>query len=96
MSYHFSQGPSFLPTGKGSQLAKKNLSNIVAAKTIKVKSGLLILCEIFSVYWTLLISLCSRLPLNPSVVCFQAGIRGMDLRSIVDVQYVSAEIRALM
>ncbi|KAJ4934895.1 hypothetical protein JOQ06_007676, partial [Pogonophryne albipinna] len=30
------QGPSFLPTGKGSQLAKKNLSNIVAAKTIKV------------------------------------------------------------
>ncbi|KAK1899075.1 Nephrocystin-4, partial [Dissostichus eleginoides] len=30
------QGPSFLPTGKGSQLAKKNLSNIVAAKAIKV------------------------------------------------------------
>nr|XP_046253465.1 nephrocystin-4 [Scatophagus argus] len=30
------QGPSFLPTGKGSQVAKKNLSNIVAAKTIKV------------------------------------------------------------
>ncbi|TMS16244.1 Nephrocystin-4 [Larimichthys crocea] len=30
------QGPSFLPTGKGSQMAKKNLSNIVAAKTIKV------------------------------------------------------------
>ncbi|KAM7404388.1 hypothetical protein PAMP_011736 [Pampus punctatissimus] len=29
------QGPSFLPTGKGSQMAKKNLSNIVAAKTIK-------------------------------------------------------------
>ncbi|KAK5863241.1 hypothetical protein PBY51_000287 [Eleginops maclovinus] len=30
------QGPSFLPTVKGSQLAKKNLSNIVTAKTIKV------------------------------------------------------------
>ncbi|KAI3357106.1 hypothetical protein L3Q82_015577 [Scortum barcoo] len=30
------QGPSFLPTGKGSQVAKKNLSNIVVAKTIKV------------------------------------------------------------
>ncbi|XP_068454179.1 nephrocystin-4 isoform X2 [Clinocottus analis] len=30
------QGPSFQPTGKGSQAAKKNLSNIVAAKTIKV------------------------------------------------------------
>ncbi|XP_029292047.1 nephrocystin-4 isoform X2 [Cottoperca gobio] len=30
------QGPSFLPTGKGSQVAKKTLSNIVAAKTIKV------------------------------------------------------------
>ncbi|XP_030279502.1 nephrocystin-4 [Sparus aurata] len=30
------QGPSFLPTGKGSQVAKKNLSNIVAAKTVKV------------------------------------------------------------
>ncbi|XP_040008385.1 nephrocystin-4 isoform X2 [Xiphias gladius] len=30
------QGPSFLPAGKGSQVAKKNLSNIVAAKTIKV------------------------------------------------------------
>ncbi|XP_069383220.1 nephrocystin-4 isoform X3 [Paralichthys olivaceus] len=30
------QGPSFLPTGKGSQMAKKNQSNIVAAKTIKV------------------------------------------------------------
>ncbi|XP_058498816.1 nephrocystin-4 isoform X1 [Solea solea] len=30
------QGPSFFPTGKGSQMAKKNLSNIVAAKTIKV------------------------------------------------------------
>ncbi|XP_053173093.1 nephrocystin-4 [Scomber japonicus] len=30
------QGPSFLPSGKGSQMAKKNLSNIVAAKTIKV------------------------------------------------------------
>ncbi|XP_034065146.1 nephrocystin-4 isoform X2 [Gymnodraco acuticeps] len=30
------QGPRFLPTGKGYQLAKKNLSNIVAAKTIKV------------------------------------------------------------
>ncbi|XP_008278421.1 nephrocystin-4 [Stegastes partitus] len=30
------QGPSFLPTGKGSQVAKKNLSNIIAAKTVKV------------------------------------------------------------
>ncbi|XP_070825596.1 nephrocystin-4 [Chaetodon trifascialis] len=30
------QGPSFLPTGKGSQVAKKNLPNIVSAKTIKV------------------------------------------------------------
>ncbi|KAF0036771.1 hypothetical protein F2P81_012083 [Scophthalmus maximus] len=30
------QGPGYLPTGKGSQMAKKNLSNIVAAKTIKV------------------------------------------------------------
>ncbi|XP_044207791.1 nephrocystin-4 isoform X2 [Thunnus albacares] len=30
------QGPSFLPTGKSSEMAKKNLSNIVAAKTIKV------------------------------------------------------------
>ncbi|XP_059189932.1 nephrocystin-4 [Centropristis striata] len=30
------QGPSFPPTGKGSLVAKKNLSNIVAAKTIKV------------------------------------------------------------
>ncbi|XP_034731405.1 nephrocystin-4 isoform X2 [Etheostoma cragini] len=30
------QGPSFLPTGKGSQVAKKNLSSMVAAKTIKV------------------------------------------------------------
>ncbi|XP_047466710.1 nephrocystin-4-like isoform X2 [Mugil cephalus] len=30
------QGPSFLPTGKGSQVAKKNLSNIISAKTIKV------------------------------------------------------------
>ncbi|XP_034393540.1 nephrocystin-4 isoform X3 [Cyclopterus lumpus] len=30
------QGPSFQPPGKGSQVAKKNLSNIVAAKTIKV------------------------------------------------------------
>ncbi|KAM8864014.1 nephrocystin-4 isoform 2-T2 [Spinachia spinachia] len=30
------QGPSFQATHKGSQVAKKNLSNIVAAKTIKV------------------------------------------------------------
>ncbi|XP_028265660.1 nephrocystin-4 [Parambassis ranga] len=30
------QGPSFLPAGQGSQVAKKNLSNIIAAKTIKV------------------------------------------------------------
>nr|XP_040049231.1 LOW QUALITY PROTEIN: nephrocystin-4 [Gasterosteus aculeatus aculeatus] len=30
------QGPSFQPTHKGSQVAKRNLSNIVAAKTIKV------------------------------------------------------------
>ncbi|KAF3696625.1 Nephrocystin-4 [Channa argus] len=30
------QGPSFLPTGKSSQVAKKNLSNLVAAKIIKV------------------------------------------------------------
>ncbi|XP_056280183.1 nephrocystin-4 isoform X2 [Pseudoliparis swirei] len=30
------QGPSFQPPGKGSQAAKRNLSNIVAAKTIKV------------------------------------------------------------
>ncbi|KAM9855195.1 nephrocystin-4 [Aulostomus maculatus] len=30
------QGPGFPPTGKSSQLAKKNLSNIVAAKTVKV------------------------------------------------------------
>uniref|UniRef100_UPI0037E876E4 nephrocystin-4 n=1 Tax=Semicossyphus pulcher TaxID=241346 RepID=UPI0037E876E4 len=30
------QGPSFLPTGIGSRVAKKNLSNIVAAKSIKV------------------------------------------------------------
>ncbi|XP_075882230.1 nephrocystin-4 [Nelusetta ayraudi] len=30
------QGPSFLPAGRGSQLARKNLSNIVAAKTVKV------------------------------------------------------------
>ncbi|GAA6223460.1 nephrocystin-4 isoform X1 [Lates japonicus] len=30
------QGPSLLPAGKGSQVAKKKLSNIVAAKTIKV------------------------------------------------------------
>ncbi|KAG7226929.1 hypothetical protein INR49_022224 [Caranx melampygus] len=29
------QGPSFLPAGRSSQVAKKNLSNIVAAKTIK-------------------------------------------------------------
>ncbi|CAJ1055521.1 nephrocystin-4 [Xyrichtys novacula] len=30
------QGPSFLPMGKGFQVAKRNLSNIIAAKTIKV------------------------------------------------------------
>uniref|UniRef100_A0A7N6BPE9 Nephrocystin 4 n=1 Tax=Anabas testudineus TaxID=64144 RepID=A0A7N6BPE9_ANATE len=30
------QGPSFLPAGKGSQVAKKNLSNMIAAKTVKV------------------------------------------------------------
>ncbi|XP_013875853.1 nephrocystin-4 isoform X2 [Austrofundulus limnaeus] len=30
------QGPSFLPTGKGSHMAKKSLSNIIIAKTIKV------------------------------------------------------------
>uniref|UniRef100_A0A3Q2ZLY6 Nephrocystin 4 n=1 Tax=Kryptolebias marmoratus TaxID=37003 RepID=A0A3Q2ZLY6_KRYMA len=30
------QGPSFLPKGKGSHMAKKNLSNIIIAKTIKV------------------------------------------------------------
>ncbi|XP_054904639.1 nephrocystin-4 isoform X2 [Poeciliopsis prolifica] len=30
------QGPSFLPTGKGSQMAKKTLSNIINAKIIKV------------------------------------------------------------
>lgn len=30
------QGPSFQPPGKGSQVAKKNLSNVIAAKTIKV------------------------------------------------------------
>ncbi|XP_042347315.1 nephrocystin-4 [Plectropomus leopardus] len=30
------QGPSYPPTGKGSQVAKKILSNVVAAKTIKV------------------------------------------------------------
>uniref|UniRef100_UPI003AAF1E02 nephrocystin-4 n=1 Tax=Centroberyx gerrardi TaxID=166262 RepID=UPI003AAF1E02 len=30
------QGPSFLPTGRSSQMAKKNPSNIVLAKTIKV------------------------------------------------------------
>ncbi|CAG01756.1 unnamed protein product, partial [Tetraodon nigroviridis] len=29
-------GPSFLPPGKGSQVAKKNLSNVIAAKTIKI------------------------------------------------------------
>lgn len=51
-----SQGPSFLPTGKGSQMAKKNLSNIVAAKTIKVQSVLLMLHAIFSVYSTIFIS----------------------------------------
>lgn len=32
------QGPSFLPTGKGSQMAKKTLSNIINAKIIKVHS----------------------------------------------------------
>ncbi|KAM4562311.1 nephrocystin-4 [Odontesthes bonariensis] len=30
------QGPSFLPKGKGSQVAKKNPSNLITAKTIKV------------------------------------------------------------
>ncbi|KAK2851127.1 hypothetical protein Q5P01_007403 [Channa striata] len=30
------QGPSFPPTGKGSQVAKRNLSNMVSAKIIKV------------------------------------------------------------
>uniref|UniRef100_A0A146WLA6 Nephrocystin-4 n=1 Tax=Fundulus heteroclitus TaxID=8078 RepID=A0A146WLA6_FUNHE len=30
------QGPSFLPIGKGSQMAKKNLSSIINAKMIKV------------------------------------------------------------
>uniref|UniRef100_A0A1A8R147 Nephronophthisis 4 n=1 Tax=Nothobranchius rachovii TaxID=451742 RepID=A0A1A8R147_9TELE len=30
------QGPSFLPSGKGAQTAKRNLSNIINAKTIKV------------------------------------------------------------
>ncbi|XP_061592666.1 nephrocystin-4 isoform X1 [Cololabis saira] len=30
------QGPSFLPTGQSSRVAKKNLSNIIPAKTIKV------------------------------------------------------------
>ncbi|XP_016891783.1 nephrocystin-4 isoform X2 [Cynoglossus semilaevis] len=30
------QGPGFIPTGSGSQMAKKNLSNIIAAKSIKV------------------------------------------------------------
>lgn len=69
-----SQGPSFPPTGRGSQVAKKNLSNIVAAKIIKVQSGLLMLCAIFYVYWTIFISFCSRLLLNPPVVCLQAGI----------------------
>lgn len=53
-----SQGPSFLPTGKGSQVAKKNLSNIVAAKTVKVHSVLLMLCVV-SVCWTIVISFCS-------------------------------------
>lgn len=37
------QGPSFLPAGKASQVAKKNLSNIIAAKTVKVQSVLLML-----------------------------------------------------
>lgn len=37
------QGPSFLPTSKNSQVGKKNLSNIVAAKTIKVGSVLFML-----------------------------------------------------
>ncbi len=69
-----SQGPSFLPTGKGSQVAKKNLSNIVAAKTIKVQSVLLMLGAIFSVRWTIFISFCSFLLLSPSAVGLQAGI----------------------
>lgn len=64
-----SQGPSFLPAGKGSQLAKKNLSNIVAAKTVKVHSAPLMPLHV-----------CRA----PSVaVCLQAQIairRGSELR----------------
>lgn len=69
-----SQGPTFPPTGKGSQVARKILSSIVAAKTIKVQSVLLMLCAISSVYSTIFISSFGHLHLNPSVVCLQAGI----------------------
>lgn len=40
-----SQGPSLMATGRGSQMAKKNPSNIIAAKTIKVQNVLLMLCR---------------------------------------------------
>lgn len=59
-----SQGPGYLPTGKGSQMAKKNLSNIVAAKTIKVQC---VLHAISSVNGTILISISNLLLLNPLI-----------------------------
>lgn len=93
-----SQGPSLLPAGKGSQVAKKNLSNIVAAKTIKVQSVLLMLCAIFSVYGTIFISILSLQPLNPWFVCLQAGIiasYGFEVRCGCTVCF-SAMIRASM
>lgn len=55
VSYHASQGPSFPPTGKGSQVAKKNLSNMVAAKTIKVQIVLLMPHTLSCGYGTFLI-----------------------------------------
>lgn len=92
-----SQGPSFLPSGKGSQMAKKNLSNIVAAKTIKVQSVLLVLHAIFSVLSTVFISSWSVVLPNPWFVCLQAGIivsYGFEVQRGCTVCF-SAMIRAL-
>lgn len=79
------QGPSFFPPGNGSQVAKKTLSNIIAAKTIKVPSVLHMLLMI----WCLFLRCCIRPPLFLSsfywLFFLQAWITDVALRCKIDV-----------
>lgn len=63
------QGPSFLPTGKGSQMAKKTLSNIINAKIIKVHSVPLRLVQ-YSMDLELVLSPSADFELSRMCLCF--------------------------